>query len=717
MVDPSSNEFQRTLAQDLQQPQRPPPSQQPQPQSLVEASLRNKKKRSGAAAGAEDGQNDGTGGQTMVFPVKLHRMLTEIEEKANADKDSTASGSGIIPGREDACNVISWQIHGRCFLVHDKEAFVQWLLPSYFRQSKWASFQRQLNIYGFQRLTAGRDRGAYYHDLFLRGHPQLATRIHRMKLKGIGQGRHRTNTELEPNFYCMQAVGPGDQVDATLIGMQPNASAAAVAYALGKSPASAPAVSVTQAHTSTANAIQLFGGGKAGPVTKTSALPLVTHGMDPSLNTVFFFTNANGLASLPRLGGGTMAGGGAAVVMQHSSAAGRSTQQEGLQPSKHHCSFLANLFSGTANNSNHMASTGTDDAQVNHRRRASAETQVCQVGTDSTNELNQWSPSNLFGCNTSNIALLQNPDTKLLTTATLMQYMGDTNASDGTGFLSHGQASSDATSNTLANVTSQPTTQSPWTSLASGGLSSDNISITNSAGPNHGNALVAKASSSDLLNTFWLDGPSVRRMPAAAVSSIFTPHASNPASATNLSGSPFDSNPDLLLFPGLKQSQKSSNNDHLMECSPLDPSGTMATAQALNWMTAGHHSTIQESSITVPATAPGPTPTSASQGLGFADMEAVTGGSADVTPGTSGRQSGYLFGDNLPACGGTAASQPTFLDSVYEPIPIKEGVNAANEGVVIAAHGNGQQHKLSPRAIGASADHTQGVGGRGGHCS
>ena len=30
------------------------------------------------------------------------------------------------------------------------------LLDSWFRQSKIASFQRQLNIYGFQRLTTGR---------------------------------------------------------------------------------------------------------------------------------------------------------------------------------------------------------------------------------------------------------------------------------------------------------------------------------------------------------------------------------------------------------------------------------------------------------------------------------------------------------------------------------------------------------------------------------
>jgi hypothetical protein len=44
------------------------------------------------------------------FPYKLHYMLTELE------KD----------GMDD---IVSWQPHGRCFLVHKQKAFVEKVLP------------------------------------------------------------------------------------------------------------------------------------------------------------------------------------------------------------------------------------------------------------------------------------------------------------------------------------------------------------------------------------------------------------------------------------------------------------------------------------------------------------------------------------------------------------------------------------------------------------
>lgn len=47
----------------------------------------------------------------VSFPYKLHYMLTELE----------------TDGMDD---IVSWQPHGRCFLVHKQQQFVDQVLPS-----------------------------------------------------------------------------------------------------------------------------------------------------------------------------------------------------------------------------------------------------------------------------------------------------------------------------------------------------------------------------------------------------------------------------------------------------------------------------------------------------------------------------------------------------------------------------------------------------------
>jgi len=126
------------------------------------------------------------GGVTTAFPLRLHELLDQIEDDGLA-------------------HVVSWQPHGRCFVVHDHKEFTEKVMPAYFKQSKFASFQRQLNLYGFNRLTKGPDKGGYYHELFLRGKKSLTLKIHRMKIKGTGV-RARSNPSAEPNFYSMSPV-------------------------------------------------------------------------------------------------------------------------------------------------------------------------------------------------------------------------------------------------------------------------------------------------------------------------------------------------------------------------------------------------------------------------------------------------------------------------------------------------------------------------------
>jgi len=103
------------------------------------------------------------------------------------------------------CDIISWQPHGRCFVVHKPDEFAK-LLPQFFKLSKIASFQRQLNLYGFVRLTANLDKGGYYHERFLRGRPDLLWTIPRAKVKGT-KVRAKSNPRQEPDFWSMEWVG------------------------------------------------------------------------------------------------------------------------------------------------------------------------------------------------------------------------------------------------------------------------------------------------------------------------------------------------------------------------------------------------------------------------------------------------------------------------------------------------------------------------------
>ena len=123
------------------------------------------------------------GGVSVPFPFKLHDMLESVIDE----------GLG---------HIVSWQPHGRAFAVHNAQEFVRDVMPLYFRQSKLTSFQRQLNLYGFCRLTTGPDAGAYYHELFLRGKAFLCKKMRRTKIKGT-RSKAASSPDTEPDFYKM----------------------------------------------------------------------------------------------------------------------------------------------------------------------------------------------------------------------------------------------------------------------------------------------------------------------------------------------------------------------------------------------------------------------------------------------------------------------------------------------------------------------------------
>lgn len=139
----------------------------------------------------EAGTNACPPSQLDPFPVKLHWMLQQTEK------------SGLS-------HVVSWAPHGRAFIVNNRDEFVRVVLPAYFKQTKLSSFQRQLALYGFRRLTTGPDRGGYYQPYFLQISMVFSRNIYRTKVKNEGP-RKKSSPDREPDFYKMPKLSDAAQ--------------------------------------------------------------------------------------------------------------------------------------------------------------------------------------------------------------------------------------------------------------------------------------------------------------------------------------------------------------------------------------------------------------------------------------------------------------------------------------------------------------------------
>jgi len=73
--------------------------------------------------------------------------------------------------------------------------------------TKKSSFLRQLNLYCFNRLCAGPDRGSYYHEKFLRGMKFLCRRMTRQKVNG-NRIRSCGNPDEEPKLALFPVCPP-----------------------------------------------------------------------------------------------------------------------------------------------------------------------------------------------------------------------------------------------------------------------------------------------------------------------------------------------------------------------------------------------------------------------------------------------------------------------------------------------------------------------------
>ena len=59
---------------------------------------------------------------------------------------------------EDNSQILAWDAEGMRFEVYNIEEMQTHVLPRYFRHSKFSSFQRQLNYFGFKKVSSSKGK-------------------------------------------------------------------------------------------------------------------------------------------------------------------------------------------------------------------------------------------------------------------------------------------------------------------------------------------------------------------------------------------------------------------------------------------------------------------------------------------------------------------------------------------------------------------------------
>jgi heat shock transcription factor len=100
-------------------------------------------------------------------------------------------------------NLIRWSDDGNSFTVLDEDEFAKTLIPELFKHNNYASFVRQLNMYGFHKKvglsdnsmkaseTKAKAPSEYYNKYFKRGRPELLWLIQKPKHPTAGPKRKR----------------------------------------------------------------------------------------------------------------------------------------------------------------------------------------------------------------------------------------------------------------------------------------------------------------------------------------------------------------------------------------------------------------------------------------------------------------------------------------------------------------------------------------------
>uniref|UniRef100_A0A7S3JR78 HSF-type DNA-binding domain-containing protein n=1 Tax=Aureoumbra lagunensis TaxID=44058 RepID=A0A7S3JR78_9STRA len=122
-------------------------------------------------------KNNGVSDESLVSKERPQDLLNIKELPRTGKRGAPQAFPHILYQmlERESQDIIHWCQDGRAFVIDDVTSFITKTLVKYFRHSRYASFQRQLNLYGFRK----NDAGHFEHKYFLQNQPDLLIKVQR----------------------------------------------------------------------------------------------------------------------------------------------------------------------------------------------------------------------------------------------------------------------------------------------------------------------------------------------------------------------------------------------------------------------------------------------------------------------------------------------------------------------------------------------------------
>ncbi|CAK4667073.1 unnamed protein product [Aphanomyces euteiches] len=121
-----------------------------------------------------------------MIDIRPSQAFNSFAFKSPHEDDATTIAPFLVKLRQmltiESAAIFRWNEAGTAFEIVHMELFIQIVLPKYFKQTKYASFQRQLNYFGFKKWTKRTANVCTFSNVyFIRDDPQLALFISRKR--------------------------------------------------------------------------------------------------------------------------------------------------------------------------------------------------------------------------------------------------------------------------------------------------------------------------------------------------------------------------------------------------------------------------------------------------------------------------------------------------------------------------------------------------------